>query len=232
MSNNAGSLGQGSLDGEEGIKEAVVGHVDLSIITVNSLSRHPFYTYPSPHFTTIAFRPNSSNAKMFFTKLSILSGLAAVAVAEITINVDNIPTECKDVCSQVAGISNGCKTDSNDQSAATKCVCSANNASNLIPLCSACIGKFKSDKSKDDDSAVSSYLSECSLKTTAYNAAAISAVATDTVRTTSTDVVSKTSVAIIITSTSTQKATSNPAPTKTAGAAIGLGALGFALGML
>ncbi|KAA8625878.1 GPI anchored protein [Pyrenophora tritici-repentis] len=173
---------------------------------------------------------------MLFTKLSIFSGLAAVAIADTTINVDNLPLECKDVCSQVSGISNGCKTNSNDQDAAIKCVCSANNASNLIPLCSACIGKFKSDKSNNDDTAVSSILSECSLKTTAYNAAAISAVAisTDTVSTTKTDVVSKTSVAIIITSTSTQgaSATSNPAPAKTAGAAIGIGALGFALGML
>lgn len=116
-----------------------------------------------------------------------------------------------------------------DASAAAKCVCSANNVSNLIPLCSSCIGKFQSDKSKDDDSAVSSFLSQCSLKTTAYNAAAISAVATSTDTTTKTDVVSKTSVAVIITSTSTK---SNPAATKTAGAAIGIGALGFALGML
>jgi len=49
---------------------------------------------------------------MIFAKLSILSGLAAVAIADTTINVDNLPVGCKDVCSQVSGISNGCKTNS------------------------------------------------------------------------------------------------------------------------
>jgi hypothetical protein len=57
---------------------------------------------------------------MLFTKFAFISALAALTAAQATtdINLDNIPAECTDTCTQVIAIMNGCNTDSSKSHAA------------------------------------------------------------------------------------------------------------------
>merc|ERR1712137_1270683 len=134
------------------------------------------------------------------------------------IEFSNIPAECTDVCGQVGQAVNGCKNDSNDDSSEVlQCICTANNANTLIPNCEACVRQYN-DNDNDDDSDQYRLLTDCQYTTTTV--AAGGAGAAQTTRTeTNTDTVVPTN-------------TDNPAPINTVGAAMGLGALGFALGML
>merc|ERR1712137_1413430 len=154
------------------------------------------------------------------------------------IEFSNIPAECTDVCGQVGQAVNGCKNDSNDDSSEVlQCICTANNANTLIPNCEACVRQYN-DNDNDDDSDQYRLLTDCQYSTTTVSV-------TNTVSVT--DVLTTTSVAIIVTTgsdglvatrteTNTDTVvptnTDNPAPINTVGAAMGLGALGFALGML
>merc|ERR1712137_79144 len=172
------------------------------------------------------------------------------------IEFSNIPAECTDVCGQVGQAVNGCKNDSNDDSSEVlQCICTANNANTLIPNCEACVRQYN-DNDNDDDSDQYRLLTDCQYSTTSVaaggaGAAQTTAVDTNTVSATNTvsvtDVLTTTSVAIIVTTgsdgvvatrteTNTDTVvptnTDNPAPINTVGAAMGLGALGFALGML
>jgi hypothetical protein len=141
-------------------------------------------------------------------------------------------------------------TPDNDDNARLQCICTANNANSLIPNCQSCITQY----SDNDDTNVASLAGSCSFTTTAVGpsstgvvggvggvgggATAAQTTSVDTV----TSVVSQTSVAIIISSTGSMSMsmsgsgaasqTTNAAPAKTAGAAMGAGALVFAMGML
>ncbi|KAH6866675.1 hypothetical protein BKA58DRAFT_403532 [Alternaria rosae] len=194
---------------------------------------------------------------MLFSKLTIISALAAFAAAQDTdFDFDNIPAECTDVCAQVGSITNGCKNDSNDDSSAVlQCICTANNANSLIPQCEACVRQYNGNDN-DDGSDQYRLLTDCAYSTTTTvatgGAGAVQTTAVDTNTVTDTNTVSvtsvieTTSVAVIVTTgsdglvatttetdTNTVPAeTSNPAAMKTAGAAMGIGALGLALGML
>ncbi|KAI4941179.1 hypothetical protein J4E91_010970 [Alternaria rosae] len=194
---------------------------------------------------------------MLFSKLAIISALAAFAAAQDTdFDFDNIPAECTDVCAQVGSITNGCKNDSNDDSSAVlQCICTANNANSLIPQCEACVRQYNGNDN-DDGSDQYRLLTDCAYSSTTTvatgGAGAVQTTAVDTNTVTDTNTVSvtsvieTTSVAVIVTTgsdglvatttetdTNTVPAeTSNPAAMKTAGAAMGIGALGLALGML
>merc|ERR1712137_435380 len=212
---------------------------------------HPTRT-KYPHLSEV----RSQSVNMLFSKLTIISALAAFAAAQDTdFDFDNIPAECTDVCAQVGSITNGCKNDSNDDSSAVlQCICTANNANQLIPQCEACVRQYNGNDN-DDGSDQYRLLTDCAYQTTTVvggGAGAVQTTAVDTNTVTDTNTVSvtsviqTTSVAVIVTTgsdglvatttetdTNTVPAeTSNPAAMKTAGAAMGIGALGLALGML
>lgn len=143
-----------------------------------------------------------------------------------------------------------------DSSAVLQCICTANNANQLIPQCEACVRQYNGNDN-DDGSDQYRLLTDCAYQTTTVvggGAGAVQTTAVDTNTVTDTNTVSvtsviqTTSVAVIVTTgsdglvatttetdtnTNTVPAeTSNPAAMKTAGAAMGIGALGLALGML
>merc|ERR1712014_39528 len=192
----------------------------------------------------------NQSINMLFSKLTIISALATFAAAQDTdFDFDNIPAECTDVCAQVGSITNGCKNDSNDDSSAVlQCICTANNANTLIPQCESCVRQYNGNDN-DDGSDQYRLLTDCAYQTTTVvggGAGAVQTTAVDTNTVSVTSVIQTTSVAVIVTTgsdglvatttetdTNTVPAeTSNPAAMKTAGAAMGIGALGLALGML
>merc|ERR1712014_372832 len=192
----------------------------------------------------------NQSINMLFSKLTIISALATFAAAQDTdFDFDNIPAECTDVCAQVGSITNGCKNDSNDDSSAVlQCICTANNANTLIPQCESCVRQYNGNDN-DDGSDQYRLLTDCAYQTTTVvggGAGAVQTTAVDTNTVSVTSVIQPTSVAVIVTTgsdglvatttetdTNTVPAeTSNPAAMKTAGAAMGIGALGLALGML
>ncbi|EOA89330.1 hypothetical protein ACJQWK_09461 [Exserohilum turcicum] len=159
---------------------------------------------------------------MLFTKVAFVSALAALAAAQDTsFNTDKVPSACKDTCSKVGDITKTCKNDhNNDASAALKCICTSTDANSIIPDCEACIRSHNDNKTDGNDADAYRLLTECSYTTTTLAASQV-AKTTVTDTTTSTDV------------TTTHHKTSNPAPMKTAGAAVGIGAFGIAaLGLL
>ncbi|KAF2854353.1 hypothetical protein T440DRAFT_273655 [Plenodomus tracheiphilus IPT5] len=193
---------------------------------------------------------------MLFQKLAIVSALTAL-VAGQDIGPDDIPVECGAVCGPVIALSRGCDATTNDDATELNCICTAPNANTLVPFCDACVAQFRvpdnDDNDDNDDNTpdvndVREVLTRCSFTTTSFNTASASAALSSitqslgsnrpnatpsggsVITTTSGSVVLTTSVAAA-TSTIGQQ-TVNAAPAHTAGAAIGLGALGFALGML
>merc|ERR1712137_319037 len=222
----------------------------------SAFSSSPLDSKPLHSLSTSRTSINQQSINMLFSKLTIISALAAFAAAQDTdFDFDNIPAECTDVCAQVGSITNGCKNDSNDDSSAVlQCICTANNANSLIPQCEACVRQYNGNDN-DDGSDQYRLLTDCAYSTTTVatgGAGAVQTTAVDTNTVTDTNTVSvtsvieTTSVAVIVTTgsdglvatttetdTNTVPAeTSNPAAMKTAGAAMGIGALGLALGML
>merc|ERR1712137_69631 len=198
----------------------------------SAFSSFPLDSNPLRSLSTSRTSINQS-INMLFSKLTIISALATFAAAQDTdFDFDNIPAECTEVCAQVGSITNGCKNDSNDDSSAVlQCICTANNANTLIPQCESCVRQYNGN---DNDAGP--------VQTTAVDTNTV----TDTNTVSVTSVIQTTSVAVIVTTgsdglvatttetdTNTVPAeTSNPAAMKTAGAAMGIGALGLALGML
>lgn len=193
---------------------------------------------------------------MLFQKLAIISALAAFVAAQ-DISQDDIPTQCTAVCAEIVSISRRCDNENESDAAELDCVCRAPNANVLLPPCEACVSQFDTDDNDNDNddnddttpdvNDVREVLSRCSFTRTTYNTASASGViqslasvasslasarptaSGSVIAVTSGTVVRTTSVAA---STQLPQQTANAAPVQTAGAAIGLGALGIALGML
>merc|ERR1739845_111209 len=204
----------------------------------SAFSSSPLYSKPLHSLSTSRTSINQS-INMLFSKVTIISALAAFAAAQDTdFDFDNIPAECTDVCAQVGSITNGCKNDSNDDSSAVlQCICTANNANQLIPQCEACVRQYNGNDN-DDGSDQYRLLTDCAYQTTTVVGGGAGAVQTTAVDTnTVTDTTGSDGLVATTTETDTDTntvpaETSNPAAMKTAGAAMGIGALGLALGML
>ncbi|CAO2649467.1 Nn.00g068520.m01.CDS01 [Neocucurbitaria sp. VM-36] len=181
---------------------------------------------------------------MLFQKLALFSALAALGATQ-DIDQGDIPQQCTAVCAEVVSIARRCDDEHERDADELECICQAPNANTLVPSCEACVAQYDQDDSDDDDTTddndVYDVLTRCNFTTTAYNTASassiLSSIASSTapasgsvVVTTSGTVVVTTSVAAA--STSVLEQTGAAAPAQTAGAAIGLGALGLALGML
>ncbi|KAH7348071.1 hypothetical protein BKA66DRAFT_432649 [Pyrenochaeta sp. MPI-SDFR-AT-0127] len=182
---------------------------------------------------------------MLFQKLAIISALAAFVAAQ-DLSQDDIPQQCTAICAEIVAISRRCDNENESDAAELDCVCRAPNANTLLPPCEACVAQFDTDDNDDTDDTtpdvndVLEVLTRCNFTRTTYNSASASSVlqsvssarpsaSGSVIAVTSGTVVRTTSVAA---STQLPQQTANAAPVQTAGAAIGLGALGLALGML
>jgi hypothetical protein len=193
---------------------------------------------------------------MLVNKLSLIAALVA-AVAAQEIDQNDIPQQCTSVCAQVVTIARDCDRQNNNNDAGElNCICQAQNANTLFPTCEACVAQFDNNNDNDDDddddnnnnnndNDVRDLLRSCNFSTTTYNAASASAIASSAGSAAAT---SQSNVATTVTSGTVVMTTlvpassaaaagsaagnTNGAPAPTAAAAIGLGALGLALGML
>jgi hypothetical protein len=81
-------------------------------------------------------------------QLLVLSGLMLagnVAVAS-KLDHDDVPNRCWSVCGDVVGTSKSCDARHDNDSAEIKCICDWEKAKTQIPLCSACITQYQTDR--------------------------------------------------------------------------------------
>ncbi|CBY00982.1 hypothetical protein IAQ61_011881 [Plenodomus lingam] len=189
---------------------------------------------------------------MLFQKLAIVSALAALVAAQ-DIGQDDIPRECTAICAPVVTLARDCDNRNENDPAELDCVCRAPGANTMIPACDACVAQFQRPDVDDDNddivpdvNDVREVLSRCSFTTASFNPAATASSIMQSIggnmsapTPTGGAVVTTTSGGVVMTTTLASAATSAPPQQTTnaasglqAGAALGLGALGFALGML
>ncbi|KAF1851012.1 uncharacterized protein K460DRAFT_350992 [Cucurbitaria berberidis CBS 394.84] len=184
---------------------------------------------------------------MLFQKFALVSALAAL-VATQDISQDDIPQQCRAVCADIVSIAQRCDNENETDAAELACICRAPNANTLVPTCEACVAQFDRDDDQDDNpndrNDVFEVLTRCNFTTTAHNSASASSVlqsiASSLVSASASasgSVAVTTSGTVVLTtrvpaSTQVPQQTGAAMPAQTAGAAIGLGALGIALGML
>ncbi|KAF2823845.1 hypothetical protein CC86DRAFT_60753 [Ophiobolus disseminans] len=179
---------------------------------------------------------------MLFQKLAIVSALAAFAAAQDVDNSD-VPQQCRAVCADVVATSQRCDNETNDDRAEVDCICRSQNAATLIPACDACVQQFDTDNDDPNDvSDVRELLTRCNFTTTTYNSASASSIlqsVASSFASASGSVVVTTSGTVVLTtsipartSVLAQSTAAAPAQTAAAGAAMGLGALGLAMGLL
>lgn len=135
-----------------------------------------------------------------------------------------------------------CKDNDN---AELQCICNATNANTLIPNCEACVAQYDTDTDDDDDDSVNDndvreVLTRCNFTVqSTFNSASASSVASSIASSASAAttgnsvVVTRTSGTSVVTATVAPSQVSQAAaPAVTAAAGMGLGVLGFALGVL
>ncbi|KAJ5345285.1 hypothetical protein N7452_003289 [Penicillium brevicompactum] len=108
---------------------------------------------------------------MRFTYPALALFISLAAAGDIDAN--DLPTECKEVCSPVVSLTASCdaKT-SDDDTAELSCVCKGKNASSILPMCDACITKYSKDGSDND---ANDLVRSCSFTTTSFNPSATAA---------------------------------------------------------
>ncbi|OQE35526.1 hypothetical protein PENCOP_c013G07667 [Penicillium coprophilum] len=133
---------------------------------------------------------------MHTQKLLPLCGLllaSNIAIAS-KLDLDDVPTPCRPACSSVIRTAKSCDAKHERDSAEIQCICDWDAAKTQIPLCSACITQYQSDKRNnnftdgdrgdydddsdddDDDNEALDLVYSCSLTTTTYNSAAVTTV--------------------------------------------------------
>ncbi|KAF9246792.1 hypothetical protein DTO027I6_5306 [Penicillium roqueforti] len=124
--------------------------------------------------------------------------LASIAIAS-KLDRDDVPNRCWPACSSVVGIAKSCDAKYERDSAEIQCICDWDAAKTEIPLCSACITQYQTDRrnhnithhdddndddddddDNDDDNEALDLVRSCSLTTTTYSAAATTLIGTST----------------------------------------------------
>jgi len=178
---------------------------------------------------------------MLFQNLAIAAALTALTAAQ-EIEQNDIPQQCTQLCSQVVTIARDCDNRfNNDDNGENNCICTAPNASTLLPACEACVRQYDTDDDADDrnDNDVRDVLNRCNFTAqSSFDAVSASSVvaaaSTASAATTGSVVVTVTSgtnVATSVIAAPTQANTQNAAPAVTAAAGLGLGAAVLAMGM-
>jgi hypothetical protein len=78
--------------------------------------------------------------------LVALSALSPVLAQDI--DRDDVPGQCESVCSNIVTVSDECDRRFNRDRDEVDCMCQAENAQDVVPLCAACIDFYDTD---DDD---------------------------------------------------------------------------------
>jgi hypothetical protein len=80
-------------------------------------------------------------------QLSIYGLLLASSIAIASkLDHDDVPNRCWPACSAVVGIANSCDARHERDSAEIQCICDWDAAKTQIPLCSACITQYQTDR--------------------------------------------------------------------------------------
>ena len=74
-------------------------------------------------------------------------GALAPAIAQ-DIDRDDVPRQCESVCSNIVAVSDECDRRFSRDRDELDCMCRAENADQVVPICAACIDFYDSD---DDD---------------------------------------------------------------------------------
>ncbi|KAH3950714.1 hypothetical protein HBI25_215830 [Parastagonospora nodorum] len=190
-------------------------------------------TQPSFNTTTTYSNTNpfDSISKMRFQTLTLVSTILALAAAQ-KVEQDDIPTQCTSVCADLVSTALRCDRDNNDNDAAElQCICTSQNANTLVPNCELCV---RSNRNNGNDNDVNDVLTSCSFQRASQTisgsaSASGSGTVVPTVISTSGTVVS---TSVTVANTAAPAASTGGAMPKQTGAAVGLGALGLALGLL
>ncbi|ETN38099.1 uncharacterized protein HMPREF1541_07723 [Cyphellophora europaea CBS 101466] len=87
------------------------------------------------------------------TTAAALVGLSAIApILAQDVDRDDIPSQCQIVCSNIAVVSEECDRAFRRDRDERDCMCQAENAREVVPLCAACIEFYDSDDDDDSDS--------------------------------------------------------------------------------
>lgn len=190
---------------------------------------------------------------MRFQSISLLSAVLVVAAAQ-RVEQDDIPWECNDVCANLVSTAKRCDDSTNDDNAELQCICTAQNASTLVPNCELCVRnndwQTEGDRQNSDDNThVFDVLTDCNFARAMQtpsptvvpsffsSGGTIVSTSVTVMVTPSMNATSRASSAVSgsastrASSGSVAAATGGAAPMQT-GAAIGLGALGLAFGLL
>ncbi|KAL6708175.1 hypothetical protein ACN47E_003359 [Coniothyrium glycines] len=179
---------------------------------------------------------------MLFQKLALVSALTALVAAQ-DINQDDIPQQCTAVCAEVVSISRRCDDQNDNDAAELNCICTAPNANTLLPTCEACVAQYDVDTDPNDsfnDNDVLEVLTRCSFSTTTFNTASASSIlqsiASSFASASGTTITTTSGTSVLTTtvpaSTNLPAQTVSPGNAQNVPAAVGLGALGLALGLL
>jgi hypothetical protein len=77
-------------------------------------------------------------------------GVLGPALAQ-DIDRDDIPRQCEMVCSNIVTVSDECDRRFDRDRDELDCMCRADNAEQVVPLCAACIDFYDTDDDDDDD---------------------------------------------------------------------------------
>lgn len=86
-----------------------------------------------------------------FFALSSLVLLGNIVGTLADIEADEVPRQCQQVCDSIVQRSDHCDRTTNDDRAEKECMCKLQDASTVIPQCEACVAKYHSEVSDDND---------------------------------------------------------------------------------
>jgi hypothetical protein len=103
-------------------------------------------------------RTHSKAPQHLYNKMQLLS-LTALALLATTyvfaqdfddLDNDDIPAQCSLVCSNIVAVANTCDRSFDDDHAELNCVCMADNAAIVVPLCASCVLSVRDERNDDD----------------------------------------------------------------------------------
>ncbi|KAK0103462.1 hypothetical protein ONS95_005485 [Cadophora gregata] len=102
---------------------------------------------------------------MQLIQVSLLALLSSYVAAQDVDN-DDVPIQCRSVCTSIVTLTQDCDRlhDDNDRSY-LDCVCNGTNAATEIPVCEACVANFDRDGADND---VNDLVRSCSFSRTTY----------------------------------------------------------------
>ena len=88
---------------------------------------------------------------MHLLSTTALALLAAAPILAQDVDNDDIPTQCATVCSNIATVSEQCDRAFNSDKDESQCMCQAEGAQQVIPLCGACLAYVEQQEDPNDD---------------------------------------------------------------------------------